>query len=339
MTGRADVVVAALSRPAAFPDDPVVVELRETHMSWVFLTERFAYKLKKPLRYAMLDHRTAARRRRACQEELRLNRRLAPAVYLGVLPVVRADGGLAIGGAGRPVDWVVHMRRLAADRMLDRRIADGALRPGEHRGAAGLLARFYRDAAPACADVRRHRESLVAELLAARHELVDPRHGLDAAGIDAAADAVLDAMRGEPGLLAARVRAGRVVEGHGDLRPEHIALGPVPAVIDCLEFSRALRILDPVDELAYLGLECQRLGDAAVGDAFLAEYRRLTGDDPPARLVDLYAVLRALVRAKLAVWHAREPEDDAARWIGRAREYVTLARERGRRLADPVPAR
>lgn len=323
----------------AFPDRPALVEVRETHMSRVFLTERFAYKLKKPLRYALLDHRTVAQRRRACLEELRLNRRLAPTVYLGVLPVVRTEAGLRIGGDGPPVDWVVHMRRLAADRMLDRRILDGTLLPGEHRAAAGLLARFYRAAPPARTDGARHRDALVAELLAARHELVDPRDGLPVADIDEAADAVLAAMAAAPDLIPGRARAGRVVEGHGDLRPEHIALGPVAAAIDCLEFSRELRILDPVDELAYLGLECERLGAPAVGDAFVGEYARLTGDRPPDGLVDLYATLRALVRAKLAVWHAREPADHAPRWIGRARDYVMLARERGRRLTGTVPGR
>jgi aminoglycoside phosphotransferase family enzyme len=308
-------------------------------MSRVFLTERFAYKLKKPLRYALLDHRTVGQRRRACGEELRLNRRLAPTVYLDVLPVVRADDGLRIGGSGPPVDWVVQMRRLADDRMLDRRIADGTLRPCEHRGVAALLARFYRDAAPARTDGDRHRDALVAELLAARHELVDPRHGLPAAGIDAAVDAVLAVLGGSPDPLGRRVREGRIVECHGDLRPEHVALGPVPAVIDCLEFSRDLRILDPADELAYLGLECERLGAPRVGAAFLDEYARLTGDHPPARLVEAYAVLRALVRAKLAVWHAREPEDHAEHWLRRAGDYISLARERSRLLTGPVRAR
>jgi aminoglycoside phosphotransferase family enzyme len=328
-----------LRRPAAFPDRPRTVEVRETHMSRVFLTERFAYKLKKPLRYALLDHRTVEQRRRACREELRLNRRLARTVYLDVLPVVQAEDGLRIGGTGPPVDWVVRMRRLADDRMLDRKIADGTLRPGEHRGVAALLARFYRDASPVPTDGDRHREGLVAELLSARHELVDPRHGLPAADIDAAADAVLRVLGGSSDPVGRRVREGRVVEGHGDLRPEHVALGPVPAVIDCLEFSRDLRILDPADELAYLGLECERLGAPLLRAAFMDEYARLTGDRPPLRLVEAYAVLRALVRAKLAVWHAREPEDHAERWLRRAADYVSLGRERSRRLTAPARAR
>lgn len=332
-TGRAAVsAAAALAHPEAFFDAPARVEVVETHMSWVFLTETQAYKLKKPVRYAFLDHRTPASRLRACQEEVRLNRRLAAGVYLGVLPVVRVGDTLRVGGEGAPVDWVVHMRRLAADRMLDRKITDGRLRPGEHRAAAALLARFYRAAPFVGVGAQEYREGIERELLATRHELVDPRAGLSVGGIDAAADAALAVLHATPGLLDARVAAGRVVEGHGDLRPEHVALGPVPAVIDCLEFARDLRILDPVDELAYLSLECERLGAPEVGAAFVAEYRRLTGDDPPERLLHLYAVLRSLVRAKLAVWHTREPTDDSARWTARAVEYVRLARDHSRRL-------
>ena len=308
-------------------------------MSWVFLTETRAYKLKKPVRYALLDHRTPTSRRRACEEEVRLNRRLAAEVYLGVLPVARAGGVLRVGGRGAVVDWVVHMRRLGADRMLDRKIADGSLRPGEHRAAAALLARFYRAAPFVGVGTREYRDGIERELLAARHELVDPRDGLPVGDIDAAADAALAALHATPALLDSRVAAGRVVEGHGDLRPEHVALGPVPAVIDCLEFARDLRILDPADELAYFSLECERLGAPEVGAAFVAEYRRLSGDEPPERLLHLYAVLRALVRAKLAVWRMREPAADTARWTGRAADYVRLARDHGRRLEAPARTR
>jgi aminoglycoside phosphotransferase family enzyme len=323
----------ALRDPDAYPERPTRIETRETHVSWVFLTETSAYKLKKPVRYAFLDYRTLERRRWACREELRLNRRLAPRVYLDVLPLAREGGGLRVGGRGTPVEWLVWMRRLGDDRMLDRKIREGTLRPFEPRAAAALLARFYRRAAPVPMSVGAYRRGVARELAASRHELVDPRSGLDEAQVDAAVDAATDLLARAPGLLDERVLKGRIVEGHGDLRPEHVALGPVAAVIDCLEFDRELRLLDPADELAFLRLECERLGCPAAGELFLSEYRRLGGDDPPAILLDLYAVTRALVRAKLAVWRLREPGADIVRWRATAMEYVALACERARLLS------
>jgi aminoglycoside phosphotransferase family enzyme len=301
-------------------------------MAWVFLTETRAYKLKKPVRYAYLDYLTPEARRWACGEEVRLNRRLAPDVYLGVLPLTDTPEGLRVAGDGPAVDWLVEMRRLAADRMLDRRILSGALRPGEPRGAAALLARFYRAAPPVEMTAADYRDEIERTLLASRHALLDPRDGLPAAVVEEAVDAALRLVRGEPALLDARVAAGRIVEGHGDLRPEHIALGPVPAVIDCLEFDRRLRLLDPADELSFLILECERLGARWAGELVLSEYRRLTGDAPPARLLALYGALRALVRAKLALWHLREPRGEPARWTALARRYALLARERARAI-------
>jgi aminoglycoside phosphotransferase family enzyme len=329
---RPEDTFAAMIDPAAYPDRPSRVEVVETHMSWVFLTETRAYKVKKPVRYAFLDYRTLEARRWACGEELRLNRRLAPHVYLGVLPLGASGGRLRVGGEGAAVDWIVQMRRLPADRMLDQKILDRSLRAGEPRAAAALLARFFLAATPVPTAPGDYRRAIERELIGTRHELVDPRAGLMVEAVEEAVDAALGLLRRDPEVVGERAAAGRIVEGHGDLRPEHVALGPVPAVIDCLEFDRQLRLLDPADELAFLALECERLGAPWVGELVRSEYRRLTGDAPSERLGSLYSVLRALVRAKLAIWHTREPPGDTARWTARAMRYVMLARDHGRSL-------
>jgi aminoglycoside phosphotransferase family enzyme len=321
-------LLAALRDAATYPDRPARIEVIETHMSWVSLTEHYAYKLKKPVRYAFLDHRSPESREAACHEEVRLNRRLAAHVYLGVLPLARTPDGLRLGGTGEAVDWVVHMRRLSAERMLDARIRSGRLRPGEPRAVAALLARFYAAAPPIPMERDAYVEALARELVETRHELVHPRNGLATEDVDEAVDAGLRALGTGAREFGARVAAGHLVEAHGDLRPEHVALGPIPAVIDCLEFDRRLRTLDPLDELAFLGMECERLGAGWVGRLMRSEYERLTGDSAPDRVVRLYALLRALVRAKLAVWHTRD-DGDPERWLARASEYVALARRYG----------
>src|SRR5262249_4067578 len=117
--------IAFLSRPEAYPEPTRRVEMKETHMSWVFLTDTKAWKLKKPVRYDFLDFSTREARRRDCEEELRLNRRLAPDVYYGIAPLtIDPQGGMRLAGAGETIDWLVRMRRLPADRMLDWAIAN-----------------------------------------------------------------------------------------------------------------------------------------------------------------------------------------------------------------------
>ena len=134
-------------------------------------------------------------------------------------------------------------------------------------------------------------------------------------------------------LLVRRAELGRVVEGHGDLRPEHVCLGPSPLVIDCLEFRADLRCLDPVDELAFLAMECERLGAAGIGRILFDRYRRRTGDDPSRALINFYKAVNALIRARIAILHLREtPVRDPAKWPRRAAEYLAIASRMMRRL-------
>ena len=321
--------VEFLQRPASYPERPERVEAVETHMSWVFLADGHVYKLKKPVRYDFLDFSTLAARRRCCEEEVRLNRRLAPDVYLGTVALkLRPGGGLGLEGAGEAVDWLVKMRRLPDARSLPAVIAGGSLRPADLAALGSLLAAFYRgcpraDLAPGDY-VRRQR----ADVEANRRELAAPASGLPealVAGLDAAQ---VGFMERHADLLESRVRAGWVVEGHGDLRPEHVFLleaGPV--VIDCIEFNRAFRLVDWADELAYLGLECARLGARAAGEEVLGACCGALGDLPPPELLRFYAGYRACLRAKICLWHAAEPGVvDPEHWRRRAREYLELAK-------------
>jgi aminoglycoside phosphotransferase family enzyme len=326
-------VVRFLSSPGAYAPAPADVEVRETHMSYVFLAGDRAFKLKKPARHAAgLDYTTVERRRWACLEEVRLNRRLARDVYLGVVRLAVDDAGrLGLGGAGRTVDWLVEMRRLPDAAMLDRAIAEGRADPRTLEPAARLLAGFYRDATPV-GDIVDPCTQLLMDLDQDLRELRRLDHGLPAPAVARVGDALSRAIERDRALIERRAREGHLVEGHGDLRPEHIALAPRPVVIDCLEFNRRLRILDPVDELGYLALECERLGDPRAGAVFLDVYRDATGDRPPPRLIALHQGRRALLRAKLALWHPRDARGGSDRWAARARHYLDLAADRAGRL-------
>jgi aminoglycoside phosphotransferase family enzyme len=319
--------VAFLKRSESYPDAPWAVEAVETHLAWVFLTDRHAYKLKKPARYPFLDFSTLAARRRDAEAEVRLNRRLAPGVYLGFVPLTLSRSGrLVLDGTGTPVEWLVQMRRLPRSSMLDFAITAGSVDAAALDGVAGLLAAFYGAARRVSLTPAAYRRRFAEEIEVNARALGEPRYGLPAAVVADTATAQRGFLARRPDLLEARAAAGRIVEGHGDLRPEHVCLGPPPAVIDCVEFNRDFRILDPVDELAYLGLECERMGAASVGTTLLARYAALTGDQAPQALVHFYKSVRAVLRAKLAAWHLDDRRvPDRSQWLKRARMYLELA--------------
>lgn len=331
--------VAALSSPACYPVPVRSVQAIETHMSWVFLTEDHAWKLKKPVCYDHLDFRSAAARHFYCLEELRLNRRLAPQVYLDVLPLAREAGGaLRIGGQGPAVDWVVQMRRLAAGQLLDALLVRGAATEAQVRGVAQRLAAFHRAQPAAPLDARGFRALLLRQVEEHERGLCQPGFGLPAQRVHALCDGLRGFAREHAPWLALRVAQGRVVEGHGDLRPEHVWLGEPPAIIDALEFSVELRLLDGLDEAGFLALECERLRAPALAAALLDAYRVAAADPAPAALLHFYQALRACGRARLAIAHLAEERYRASpQWRRRALRYLALSGRhlRAARLTPP----
>lgn len=325
-----------LRRPDAYPEAPARVEAVETHMSWVFLTDTHAWKLKKPVRYAYLDFSTAEARRLDCEEEVRLNRRLAADVYLDVVPLVRdAEGKLSLGGAGQPEDWLVRMRRLPAHRMLDRVLRAGTVTRSEIDRLARRLARFYAAAAAEPVTPAAYRQSLGERIEDNLHALSGPEFGLPPDLPQGLARFQLGFLRENAGLFDRRADEGRIVEGHGDLRPEHVCLLGEPVVIDCLEFNRGFRILDPADELGYLALECERLQASHVGRWLLDGYGEASGDLPPAALLHFYQSCRAVLRAKLALWHLHDDgRHPPGKWIAVARDYLEWAQRHADRAGN-----
>jgi aminoglycoside phosphotransferase family enzyme len=317
-----------LGRPDAYPEAPSRVEAVETHMSWVFLTDTHAYKLKKPVRYDYLDFSTVEARRLDCEAEVRLNRRLAAEVYLGVIPLVLdAAGRLSLGGAGETVDWLVRMQRLPADRMLDHLLRNGAVEQPEIVQLAHRLARFYAELPAEPLAPETYRQSLAGRIEDNLRELGSPEFGLPRDVPAGLARFQLDFLQRHAELFDQRVQAGRIVEGHGDLRPEHVCLLAQPVVIDCLEFNREFRILDPADELGYLAMECERLHAPHVARWLLDGYGEASGDVPPEALLHFYQSCRATLRAKLALWHLRDDgRHPPGKWVAAARAYLELAR-------------
>jgi aminoglycoside phosphotransferase family enzyme len=331
--------VAFLGTPEAYPYRPLRVDVKETHMSWVFIAGDRVYKLKKPVRYPFLDFRTLASREANCREEVRLNRRLAPDVYIGVVPLTKEQNGrLALAGRGEVVDWLVEMRRLPDGLMLDRIILGHRLERdrGDQRidAVADLLIAFYRAAPPADLSPESYVQQFAREHAINEAVLSDPRFNLDRAQVSYALGQVRRRLEEDAAILEDRVKQGRVLEGHGDLRPEHICLSDPPVIIDCLEFSRALRLVDPFDELTFLALECARVDVRWIGERLIERCANGLGERPSPRLLEFYWMYRACLRARLALAHLLEPDlREPWKWVPLANRYLELAQSRAVTLA------
>lgn len=319
--------VDALRNPANHRVPVSSIEAIETHFSWVFLAGERAYKMKKPLSQGLLDFSTLERRRHYCREELRLNRRLAPQVYLGLVPLTADDDGrLRLDGRGEPVEWLVAMRRLSPGPMLDQRLLRGEANEDDMRRIAWQLAGFHRWQPRPRLDPAGLRLRLWQRVSECEAVLRRPEWRLSRARVDALLGALRAWLTANSSLVEARAMAGCVLEAHGDLRPEHIWLGEPLAIIDALEFSRTLRLQDGADEVGFLAMECERAGAADLGEALLRHYAEAGGDAAPRTLVHFYQALRACERAGLAIAHLGESRYQGdPRWRGRARQYLRLA--------------
>lgn len=309
---------------SALPD---IEEVIETHMAFVFLTRDHALKLKKPLRIGHSDCRTLASRERAVAKEIWLNQDLAPGVYLGRLPLCWTGQGFVLRGAGPVVDWLVQMRRLPRQYLLDGMIRQGRCPDRRQVDAlADTLVAFYRRQM----DRRPPRHLYVLHLERECAVNVDHLGALAAHLPNPASLRVLEVLAGNlrklrPEILA-RDRGGMVVEGHGDLRPEHICLTESPVIFDRAEAALELRTVDIWDECMFLATECAMLGYAGLGGR-LADALIAAGIAPPSpRLLITYIQFRLVTHARLALDHLRDtPPSDRENWPVKAQRYLDAA--------------
>lgn len=323
-----DAKLDVLKDPSAFPDAADVVETIETHFAWVFLSGRFVYKLKKPIRFHELDATTLSARRSICELEVALNRRLAASVYIGVVPLALSAGALRLEGEGEPVEWLVKMHRLPRERMLDQAAVHSTVTDVEIAALVGKLADFYARAVRAPWTAAEYVLRLAAKVARYGTEFERLRVPFGHERVRALVARQVDFIRARAPRFEARAAAGRIVDAHGDLKPEHIYLADDdPQIIDCLEFAAELRLIDTAEEIAFLVLECDRLGFGAIGQRILDKYRRRCADPESDDLYHFYRSVRALVRAWLSAGHLADDldADERARWESQTRWYVETA--------------
>ena len=327
MTAATETTLAFLRQAHVYGAGVAQVDVIETHMSWVFLAGERVFKLKKPVRTDYVDFRAIDTRCFYCHEELRLNRRLAPEVYLGVETLSRdASGKLCFGPSQERVDCLVQMRRLPDTGMLAHRLAHGTADVHMMQRVAARIATFHSHLPRLRPDPEKWRTSLEMEIDRNERALLAHHSNLPSDKVLALCAAQRTILQTQASWFDERISNGHIVEGHGDLRAEHVCIASEVTVIDCLEFSRELRTLDVADEIAFLALDCERLQAPALAEVLLQAYYVQSNDTPPAALVHFYQSLRAGIRARIAIRHLDDIGcGQPALWIQRTMLWLSLA--------------
>lgn len=291
---------AEILTPSAFPHPVTRLGLCETNISWVILTGPFAYKIKKSVQLDFIDSSTLARRRHLCEEELRLNRRLAADLYMDVVAITREADGLRVAGQGPIVEYAVRMRQFEASQELSALLERGAVGRQEFVDLAQRLARFHETAAkaPLTRDFphTEHLRDAVLGNLATLLCHLDAETALPELGF--LVDWTHDYLHDSLSQLRLREQSGAMRECHGDLHARNIVRwGGRLVPFDCLEFDPNLRWIDLMNDVAFLVMDLTAYGRRDLAFAFLNAYLENTGDYDGVRHLSFYAVYRALVRA------------------------------------------
>jgi aminoglycoside phosphotransferase family enzyme/predicted kinase len=325
-----DQLVERLSDPAFYPEPTRDVEVIQTHISYLFVTDNLVYKVKKPIDFGFLDYTTLAKRLECCEREVTLNSRLCPGMYLGVVPLREVNGELSFSAPGETVEYAVKMKRLPSERMLRKVLARGEGDDALFQRIATILASFHGREVRLPADgslkglegvklncdenfaqTERYVGTLVPvatfDFIRTSTELFFQRHHA---------------------LFSRRVNERRIVDGHGDLHLDSICATDPIRVFDCIEFNERFRIQDVAEEVAFLAMDLEFHGYAPFARAFVGAYVEASGDPELLELLAFYKAYRAYVRAKVNSFATDDPhipEENKEAIRSTASRYYELA--------------
>ena len=323
-------MVEALLNPQIYPDATDGVELVQTQISFAFLTDRYVYKVKKPVDFGFLDYTTLEKRLFYCQREVELNRRLSPDVYLGVVKITQEKGSFTVNGEGTAIEYAVKMRRLPQEGMMNVLLAQNLVSPEMVASVAQKLAAF-------------HREAETNESISAYGGLDTITQNTDEnftqtekyigqtvsrSQYERIKNFTNKFMEDNTALFQKRMAEGRIRDCHGDLHAAHICFRPQLAIYDCIEFNDRFRYCDVASEVAFLAMDLDRHHQADLSRHFVAAYVAQSQDEEMLKLLDFYKCYRAYVRGKVESFQLDDPytsEEEKTRVSASARRYFELA--------------
>ena len=323
-------IVQAMLEPKAYPEPTSGVALVQTQMSFVFLTDSFVYKVKKPVNLGYLDYSTLDKRHFYCHREVELNRRLCPQVYLGVIAISRRRGKISIGGNGEAMEYAVKMRRLPQERMMDVLLTRDQVSLNMLAGLAGKLARFHRGAETNEKINAFGSRDTISQNTEENFSQTQKYIGKTITGkqFQQIRDYTNSFIRERAPLFQKRIKDGRIRDCHGDLHAAHICFTDDICIYDCIEFNDRFRYGDVSAEVAFLAMDLDHYGRADLGRHFVNSYTAQSQDEDLTGLLVFYKCYRAYVRGKVESFKLDDPyisQEERGKAQARAGSYFDLA--------------
>ena len=324
-------LLSHLLDPLTYPEETRDVTLVQTHISFLFVTDNHVYKIKKPLDLGFLNFTTLDRRRFYCEEEVRLNLRLCPGMYLGVVQIRESERGISFQGSGRIIEYAVKMRRLPADRMLDVLLQQDKVTGEDIRRIAAKIFRFHKSAERAVEIDRYGDISVIKNNWDENFRQVEAFVGitLDRTGLGLIEGWVYRYLADNEKVFSDRVAGGFIRDCDGDIHAENICMEDGIYIFDCIEFNERFRYIDTAADIAFLLMDLDYHGKSGLSDIFVNEYYRETGDSGMFAVLDFYKIYRAFVRGKVESFRLNDPgmTPEEKETAGRkARRHFRLAR-------------
>ncbi len=323
-------LIQALLQSEAYPETTRKIKLVQTQMSFVFLTDDYVYKVKKPVNLGYLDYTSLEKRRFFCRKEVELNRRLCPDVYLGVVPIVKEKSGFLIGARGQAVEYAVKMLRLPEEGMMDGLLAGNRVSSEMVGRVAAKVAEFHRMAETSASISHFGDLNTVIQNTDENFTQTQKYIGntISPSDYQSIKDYTNNFVAQNTPLFHKRIADGRIKDCHGDLRAAHICFTDGICIYDCIEFNDRFRYCDVVGEVAFLAMDLDHYGRADLSQSLVGAYVEQSQDRELLTLLDFYKCYRAYVRGKVESFKLDDPhisDEEKTRVLAVARRYFKLA--------------
>jgi len=337
MTSNISFLQRALLNPEIYPDHPKEVGFFETHISLLFFTGHHVYKVKKPVDFGFLDFTSIEKRKFFCEEEVRLNRRLSPEIYLGVVKITKEDNRILLDGRGEVVEYAVQMKQIPEEFLMDKLLKKGQVTPKMIEAVSEKLARFYSTA---------ETSDFIKSFAKPERIKQDTDENFEQTekyiGVTITKDVYTEVrnrtnnfLRAQAEIFYQRIAEDRIRDCHGDLRLEHIFWGDEISIFDCIEFNERFRYTDTAADLAFLAMDLDYHGRKDLSGHLIQRYIEKSGDQDLTKVLDFYKCYRAYVRGKVESFRLDDsniPEKEKREALQRAQKYFSLAYYYARRF-------